>query len=89
MKMRRPPKGEVWIHIDRFDRDDHRVWTVQHWRGDTPIYSCVTAFLLSGECYSQYFGPKAPQPKAVIVVPHGLVKLTNGKDRIASVYGKS
>lgn len=69
--MRRPPKGELWVHVDRLDRDDMKVWAIQEGRK----YLTVRAVCINVPCHTAFFGPKAKQPKAVIVVPGGRVEM--------------
>lgn len=73
--MKHPPKGQVWIHVDRLDRDDGKVWAVQSWDGKKRRYDVAAGVVLNVQGHTQFFGPKAPQPKAVIVVPAGRVTM--------------
>lgn len=73
--MKQPLKGEVWVHIDRLTRKDNKVWAVQFWTADVHHYECVKAVILKRGCFSQFFGPKAAQPKAVLTIPGGKVRI--------------
>ena len=66
--MRKPPKGCVWIHVDRLDREDGKVWAVQSWVNGKCRYELARSVVILAESYTQFFGPKGKQPKAVIVV---------------------
>ncbi len=65
MKMRTPPKGKVWLHIDRIDREDGKVWAVQFRRDGKDRYKCFRSVIVTIGGYTQFFGTKG-QPKAVI-----------------------
>lgn len=79
MKLRKPPVDCVWIHIDRLDRADGRVWAIQ-----TPEkYRTAKAVILEAQGYTQFFGISAGQPRAVICAPGASVRLKNG---IATVF---
>ena len=68
--MRTPPIGHVWIHIDRLDREDGKVWAVQdHGPRGGKRYRVAEAVIINAPCYSAFFGATGEQPKAVIVVP--------------------
>ncbi len=76
MKMRQPPKGEVWCHVNRLDRTDDKVWAVQYWRGGKPVYHVCANVQLQAPSLTRFFGPRSrKQPRAVIVVPLGTVKV--------------
>lgn len=75
MKMRQPPSGVVWIHVDRLDRADGKVWAVQYVERGHPVYLCVEAVILFTAGHTEFFGSKGKQPRAVIVVPGGIVDL--------------
>ena len=87
--MRRPPKGEVWVHVERLDREDGKVWAVQY-RGPKggARYDTVSAVLLQAHGYTHFFGAGAEQPKAVIVVPGGRVRFRDGTAVITAVDAK-
>lgn len=75
VKMRRPSKDVLWMHVDRLDRKDGEVWAIQYWRKGMPYYVTTKNVVLQAPCYTQFFGAKERQPKAVIVVPGGRVEL--------------
>ena len=66
--MRKPPKGCVWIHVDRLDREDGKVWAVQWWVNGKARYDVAKSVVIIASSYTQFFGAKGKQPKAVIVV---------------------
>lgn len=76
--MRKPPKGQVWVHIDRLDREDCRVWAVQHWQQGRVVYETAYSVVLRAPCFTQFFGAKGRQPKAVIVVPEASCAVIGG-----------
>lgn len=79
--MRKPPKGHVWVHIDRLDREDGKVWAIQSDAG----YQVASNVVIQAACYTQFFGVGGrTQPKAVIVVPAGCVRLRDGIAAIAT-----
>lgn len=82
MKMAQPSKGSLWLHIDRLDRADGKVWAVQYWRHHRHVYKCFRAVILEAAGHSLFFGPKANQPRAVIAVPRGCIRV---KDWIAVI----
>ena len=71
--MRKPPKGCVWIHIDRLNREDGTVWAVQWHDGKKWRYEVTFAVHMVGHGYTQFFGLKSKQPRAVIEMPNGRV----------------
>jgi len=78
MTIRSPRRGEVWVHVDRLDRDDGRVMAVQ-WRGAKggPYYQTFHKVEWHGCGYvtTKFFGRRSTrQPRLVIVVPRGLVE---------------
>ncbi len=78
MRIRAPRRGEVWVHVDRLDREDGRVWAVQ-WRGSKggPYYRTFHRVEWHGVGYlsTKFFGRKSQlQPRAVIVIPGGTVE---------------
>lgn len=76
--MRTPPKGQVWVHVDRLDREDCKVWAVQHWRDGRPVYETAYSVVLHAPGFTQFFGARGRQPKAVIVVPEASCAVTGG-----------
>jgi hypothetical protein len=77
--MRSPKRGEVWVHVDRIDREDGRVWAVQ-WRGSKggPYYQTAhkVEFLSIARTFSKFFGRRSKlEPRLVIIVPRGEVKM--------------
>lgn len=78
-KIRSPKRGEVWVHVDRLDRDDGRVMALQ-WRGSKggPYYQTAHKVEFHGVDYlaSRFFGPRSKlQPRVVIVIPRGVVEM--------------
>lgn len=72
--LRRPPRGTVWVHIDRLDRDDGKVWAVQFWDKGKHRYEVTAGVVILGGAYTAFFGAKGRQPKAVIVVDKAIVR---------------
>ena len=77
--MRTPRRGEVWVHVDRLDRKDGRVWALQ-WRGSKggPYYQTAHKVEWHGVEYltTKFFGRRSKlQPRLVIVVPRGEVEM--------------
>lgn len=71
--MIKPPKGEVWIHVDHTANWDGEVWAVQSWHGEEYRYQTGSNVVIAGHSHTQFFGPLAKQPKAVVVVANGTV----------------
>lgn len=70
--MRRPPKREVWLHIDRFGGRDKKCWAVQ-WTneaGELCYRTCTHWEIGKGPWVksSEWDTPKAQHPRAVVVV---------------------
>lgn len=77
--MRAPRRGEVWVHVDRLDRPDRRVWAVQ-WRGAKggPYYQTAHRIEWHGVAYqtTKFFGVKTKiEPRLVLVIPGGVVEM--------------
>lgn len=72
--MRHPPRGQIWVHVDRLDRDDGKVWAVQYYAGRKARYDVAAGVVLNGQSYTKFFG-KGLQPRAVIVVEGGTVTM--------------
>ncbi len=70
-RLNKPPAGIVWLHVNRLDDEDGRIWAVQSDRG----YDSVRSVICSVPVYSQFFGPKAKQPKAVLVAERATVTI--------------
>lgn len=78
MTLQKPPKSDLWIHVERLDAEDGKVWAVQSWVKGEHVYQTARAVVLQAHGFTNFFGPKAKQPKAVIVVPGGLQRLVGG-----------
>lgn len=79
MRLRKPPAGEVWVHVDRLDREDRRVWAVQSQCPEKgALYQTCHNVVIQAACYTQFFGRDGKQPKAVIVVPGASVAVLHG-----------
>lgn len=68
--IRRPAIGEVWVHVDRFDRKDKRVWAVQYRQATPPHrwrYRCVQHVEMDAPTSTRFFGYKQDQVSAAIV----------------------
>lgn len=82
MSMRKPPKGIVWLHVDRLDKADGLVWAVQYREADAKgrlgrgkaVYRCAQSVIFRAAGFTQFHGPRGPQPKAVIVFPSAVVR---------------
>jgi len=35
-RLRHPPRGTIWLHIDRFGKRNGAVWALQYWEGGRP-----------------------------------------------------
>jgi hypothetical protein len=66
--------------VDRLDRSDGQVWAVQ----TATVYRTARAVILEAPGYTQFW-PGETQPRAVIVVPEGRIRLKAG---IVTVYRK-
>lgn len=86
--MRKPPKGAVWIHVDRLDREDCRVWAVQHWVDGRAIYETVYSVVLQAPGFTQFSPGERRQPRAVIVVPEALVRVMGGVATVSRLTGE-
>lgn len=90
--MRKPPIGEVWLHVDRFDKTDGKTWAVQ-WREGKgkPRYECFVDVAIV-ECSAvtrEFKDPKRKrpiQPRGVIAIPGGRV-VVRGPNAIITVRG--
>jgi hypothetical protein len=69
--MRKPPKGQLWLHVERLDAEDGKVWAIQGWEGRKRFYRTAAGVVIQGPSYTAFFGTTGKQPKAVIVVPEG------------------
>ena len=73
---------EVWIHVDKLQRDDRRVWTVQWHDGRELRSQCVEAIHIQhaepGTIRTVFRGSAARQPRAYLLVPHGTVTFERG-----------
>lgn len=77
--MRVPPKGELWVHIDRLDREDGRVWAIQYRVSGKPQYAVAQGVVIQAASSTRFYGPTGRQPRAVICVPEPVsVRITNG-----------
>lgn len=79
MRLRSPRRREVWVHVDRLDREDGRVMAVQ-WRGAKGglHYETVHKVEWHGVRYltTIFFGKKSTrQPRLVVLIPGGVVEL--------------
>lgn len=75
-QLKRPPKGDVWLFVDQLQRADGRVWAVSYWDDQgRHCYECARSVICSKMMFTQFFGPRASQPKAVIVIPKGTVRI--------------
>lgn len=85
LKLRVPPKGEVWLHIERLTRSDGKVWAIQY-RGPRggSRYLSVASVIVARQGYTQFWGPKALQPKAHLVFVGARVQVN--QDGSASIY---
>jgi hypothetical protein len=77
--MRIPPRGEVWVHVDRLDRIDGFVWAVQY-RGPkgARFYECVTKIEFHGLAFmvTKFFGRRSTvQPRLVLMIPGAKVTI--------------
>jgi hypothetical protein len=77
--MRSPRRGEVWVHVDRLDREDGRVMAIQ-WRGSKggPYYQTAHKVEWRGVEYlaTKFFGRRSKnEPRLVIVIPRGVVEM--------------
>lgn len=73
MKLRKPPKGRVWLHIDRIDKRNQRIWAVQSWDGDKALYQTAKAVIIRVNGYTQQW--RDGQPRAVVEFPDAVVKI--------------
>lgn len=76
--MRTPPRGVVWVHVDRLDRDDGRVMAVQ-WRGSKggPYYQTFHRVEFHGLDYlaTRFFGRRSRnEPRLVMEIPRAEVE---------------
>ena len=79
MKLQKPPKGQCWVHIDHIDNEDGDIWAVQWFdAAGKHHYQTARGVVLQVPSFTNYFGPKAKQPRAVIVVPGGAGRLLGG-----------
>jgi hypothetical protein len=65
--------GEVWLHVDRFDKPNRRVWALQYRKGRTAIYLTARSVLVlvpMQTCYRD--GPR--QPRAYLVARDARVR---------------
>ena len=77
MTMRHPPKGEVWLHIDRLDKKNEKIWAVQFWEGQTLAYRVAQTVTVNARAITRFFGPRSrKQPRAVVVCPNAVVSWT-------------
>lgn len=76
--MRHPPIGQVWLHIDRLDREDDKVWAIQS-RGPRGghVYHVGRSVVITRGCYTQFYGVNAEQPKAYLVFIDGRVSISD------------
>lgn len=66
--------GEVWVHIDRLDRRDGKVWAVQYWtRTKGLVYHVAKDVQIHVPTFTRWFGRSTLQPRAVLVVRFGKV----------------
>ena len=73
MKLRHPEfKKEIWVHIDKLDKKNGRIWAVQYWNGSRWIYKTAEYVSIRSPSYTKSFKDKG-QPKAMIVVWSGKV----------------
>lgn len=75
VKIKHPPKGDIWWHVDQLQRDDLRVWAIQWHDGTRFRYECVKSVICTTMAFTQFHGATAKQPKAVIVIPKGTVRI--------------
>lgn len=76
-KMRQPPKGEVWLHVDRLDKKNEAVWAVQYWADGKPVYRVTRSVTVDTLGFTRFFGPRSrQQPRAVVVFDGAIVTLT-------------
>lgn len=82
LSIRRPVSLQtVWLHIDRLDRSDGRVWAVQ-WRDvlGAPHYKAIHEVTMLAEGHTVRFGAAgksrgALQPRAVVVFRPATVRV--------------
>lgn len=82
--MNTPPKGHVWLHVNKFDDAKGRAWAVQyHGPRGGKRYAAVTAVRVWAQGYTQFCGEFGDQPRAYLVFPDAHVKISGG---VATIY---
>lgn len=85
-KLRRPKLIHwVWLHIDRLDRKDGRVWALQWRDGKGQHYRRASRVGTFTEGHAVFFGVSRLQPRAVIAFPNAVVRFTRDAGQLVAV----
>ena len=44
-ELRTPPKDDIWLHIDHFDKKSREVWAVQYWDFEGKLHYKVASYV--------------------------------------------
>lgn len=66
-RRRNPQRGEAWVHVDRFDRPDGKVWAVQYWDRGKLRYEVARRVVLAMPSSTLYLGYRSGTVSAAII----------------------